>query len=318
MSAPPSPASGQSGNSQAQLRFFQILAVLLAVLLAGGAAYVFYRQRQIQPVAILVNGKTITTVENATEAKQILRSVLDDSAGPAFIAQGQPHYKEAAQLQRVSDASQLDTDDSAKAKLSAALHVTVIGDVIVIDHKPIVALPDKDTAQAALDAVRKHYSDMPPNDPIVDKPSFREKVEIVRQRVSASITKSTADEAAPLLWTSPPARTYTVQFHDTGWSISRKFHMQFADFLRANSGRDINHLAPGDTVSVSQTYPPLTVIVKKQTDKEEPIIKGASEDSAGLRRITLITTYINGVEAGPGEAVNIYTIRRAQPRRYLD
>jgi LysM repeat protein len=306
------------GNPQAQLRFFQALAALLAVLLIGGAAYFFYRTRQVQPVAITVNGRQITTVENAAEARLLLRTVRNDAAGSAFMAAGEPLYKEIAQIQRVPDTSSLDTDDTARTKLSSALHVTVVADVILINHKPLVALPDKDAAQATLDAVRKHYADMPPNDPLVDKPSFQEKVEIERERVPTALAKPSADEAAPLLWTSPPAKTYTVQPHDTGWSISRKFHMEFADFLRANSGHDVNRLAPGDTVNVSKTYPPLTVVVRKQTEKEEPIIQGAAESAAGLRRVTMIKTYINGVETGSGDATNIYTIRRAQPRRFLD
>lgn len=306
------------GNPKAQLRFFQVLAALLAVLLIGGAAYFFYRTRQVQPVAILVGGRQITTVENLAEARQLLRTVRNDAAGPVYMESGEPLYKEVAELQRMPDSSSLDTDDTARAKLAAALHVTVVADVIFVNHKPLVALPDKDTAQATLDAVRKHYSDMPPNDPLVDKPTFQEKVDIERQRVSTKLAKPSADEAAPLLWTAPPAQTYTVQSHETGWSIARKFHMQFADFLRANSGRDINRLAPGDSVNVSKTYPPLTVIVRKQTEKNEAILPGASESSAGLRRLTLIKTYINGVETGPGDAVNIYTVRRARPSRYLD
>src|SRR5579862_4923326 len=119
MSDQPSDTRSQQGNAQVQLRFFQTLAALLAVLLIGGAAYFFYRTRQIQPVAIFVGGRQVTTVENAAEAKQLLRTVRNDAAGPAFLTSGQPLYKEIAQLQRVSDTSSLDTDDTARAKLSA-------------------------------------------------------------------------------------------------------------------------------------------------------------------------------------------------------
>src|SRR5579883_2111401 len=223
--------SDQKGNAQAQLRIFQALAALLAVILVGGAAYFFYRQRQIQAVSIVVNGRSITTVDNATEAKDLLHQVRENAAGPAFTLSGQPLFKEEAELRRVSDTASLDTDDTARTKLAGALHVTVVADVILIGNKPFVALPDKDSAQATLDAVRRHYEEMPPNDPVVDKPTFQEKVEIDRRRVPVALTKPSADEAAPLLWTAPPAQTYVVQPHETGWAIARKFHMQFADFL---------------------------------------------------------------------------------------
>lgn len=307
-----------SRNAVGQLRFFQALAGLLALLLVAGGAYFFYRQRQVRPVQILVSGRPVTTVENLADARSLLQSVRATEAGQGFVQSDDPRFKQTVELERVSDASPIDTDDTARTKLSSALTVTVAADVILISGKPFVALPDQESAQATLDSVRSHYANMPPNDPVVDRPTFREKVEIVRERVPVSLTKPSAQDAAPLLWTPPPARTYTVQPHETGWSIARKFNMQFADFIRANAGRDINHLAPGDTVAVSQTYPPLTVIVKKRSEKDEAIVPGAAAENAGLRQITLVTTYVNGAPEGPGEATNIYTIRRARPRSVLD
>lgn len=316
-SEPPSASRGPR-DPAGQLRFFQILAGLLALALVCVAGYFFYRQHQIQPVEILVAGHSAATVENLPEARALLRTVMDQAAGPAYAQAGDPRFKETVQLVRVPASTPLDSDDTAKDKLASVLQVTVEADVIKINGKPFVALPDKDTAQATLDTVRKHYSDMPPNDPLVGKPSFQENVEIERERVKSTLTKQSPDQAAPLLWTPPPAKTYTVQPHETGWSIARKFHMAFGDFLRANSGRDINHLAPGDTVAVSQTYPALTVIVKKQSEKEEPIIPGAPASSAGLRQITVVTTYINGTAEGPGQAIDIYTLQRARPRATID
>jgi hypothetical protein len=105
--------------------------------------------------------------------------------------------------------------------------------------------------------------------------------------------------------------------HDTGWSISRKFHMDFTEFLRANSGRDVNKLHPGDTVYVSKTTPPLTAIVVKQSEQNEAIRPGVPADEAGLRKITVETTYINGDPEGPGTATNVETLRRAKPSRSI-
>ena len=317
-SEPPSASRRPRDPTTGQLRFFQVLAGMLALALVAGGSYVAYRQHQIQPVEIVVDGHAVATVENLIDARALVRSVRDLDAGPNFLQAGDPRFRETAQLVRVPASTPLDSDETAKDKLASALEVTVEADVIKIDGKPFVALPDKDTAQATLDAVRQHYADMPPNDPLVEKPSFREDVEIERERVSTTLTKQSPDQAAPLLWTPPPAKTYAVQLHETGWSIARKFHMVFADFLRANSGRDINHLAPGDTVAVSQTYPALTVLVKKRSQKQEQIVPGAPAASAGLRQITIVTTYINGIAEGPGQAIDIYTLQRARPLSSID
>ena len=207
----------------------------------------------------------------------------------------------------------LDSDDTALSKLLPLIHVSVVADVIVVDKQQLVGLPSDDAAKAALDAVKKHYEEMPPNDPVVGKSTFREKVEIVRTRTSASHVKSTPREAATVLMTAPPAKVYTVEMHETGWSIARKFHLNFTTFLEANSDRDINKLHPGDDVNVSKTTPPLTVLVNKQSSKDEPIRKGETGDGAGLRRLTLRTTYVNGVAKDVGEPIDMETVRRATP-----
>jgi LysM repeat protein len=109
-----------------------------------------------------------------------------------------------------------------------------------------------------------------------------------------------------------------VQPGETGWRIAHKFHIPFATIVRANSGRDLNNLLPGDTVNVSASFPPLTVIVRKQVISDEPIVSGAPAALAGERRVTSIVTYINGVRTGEPTPVSIFTVRRATPRRSIE
>ncbi len=234
-----------------------------------------------------------------------------------YAKSGEPRYSEQIELKHVAGDSTLNSDDDAIRLICAATRVTVAADAIVINGKPVAALPDKDTAQAALDAVRAHYAQMPPDLPLVERPSFEEKVEIVRDRYPTRITLADADSATKLLLTPPLAKTYVVTPHETGWSIAKKFHLSFADFLKANSGSDVNRLAPGDTVNVSQSYPALTVVVKKEEKKDEPIVAGAPASVAGLRELDLELTFINGILTGPPEGLGFTTIQKAEPRREL-
>lgn len=308
--------------SAAQLKLFKTLSAILAILLLAGAGFYVYKQRQIQPVKIIVDGIGVTTVENAAAANALLERVTKQQTGAAFgTGSSKPLRKETIQIERIPDgqAITLDSDDTAYSKLLPLIHVSVVAYVIEVDKQPFVGLATESAAKDALDAVRKHYEDMPPHDPVVGKSTFREKVTIERKRIPAALVRQTPEDAATVLLTAPPGKVYTVEMHDTGWSIARKFHLNFTTFLEANNDRDINKLHPGDEVKVSKTTPPLTVIVTKESSRTEAIRKGVADEDSGLRRITLQTTYINGAAAAGGAMPTaMETVRRAKPSRSIE
>jgi len=191
--------------------------------------------------------------------------------------------------------------------------VTVECSMITVDRQPVVALPNKSLAQQSLDAVRKYYENMPPNDPIEGESKFVEKVSIVDKRAPLEFAKENVDDAVKFLTTSPPAKTYTVQSHETGWTIARKFHIPFGKWRASNTGRDINRLGIGDTVNVSITTPPVTVLVKKRSNREEAILKNAPANRAGKRQISEVISYLNGQRSGSPEEMSVNVLQQAAP-----
>jgi hypothetical protein len=295
-----------------QLRFFQISTLILAVLLFAGVGYYEYRQHAAAPVAILVNGSAAATVESITVASSIIHAVHERQVGDGFMTAGDPHFSENVTFQRTASSAQLDSDDAATTKLAAVVHTIVQGDVIIVNKKWIVALPDAATAQMAVDELRDHYAALAPVAPLAEKPSFVQDVTIERHTVPATQTCGTSDEAAALLWTPPAPKIYTVLPHQTGWLIAKKFKLSFADFLRANSNIDVNRIAPGDTVIVSKTFPPIDVIVKKLVQHKETF------GGTGVRQLTVEATYIDGQLSGTPIATSMITLQRATPARTLD
>jgi len=295
-----------------QLRFFQFTTVFLVLLLVGGVAYYEYRQHALQPVTIVVNGNPVTTVESISAAQNLITQVHALAVGSVYLAHDNPRFVEDVEFLKAPNQTLIDSSDAAAAKLSAATHTVVDADAIVVNQKPIVALPDAQTAQQAVDELRNHYVSLPPSGPLMEKPSFVQTVTIDRRTVPAALTKTNADDAAAVLWTPPPPQTYQVQSRDTGWSISQKFHLSFSDFLRANAAINVNRLAPGDTVIVSKTFPPVDVIVKKQLEEEQTF------GGSGERQITEEATFIDGVLTGTPIALNIVTLKRATPGNFLD
>jgi LysM repeat protein len=306
------PGIKQNTLSGAQLKFFQATTVVLAIVLMGAICYYEYILHSLQPITIAINGTPIATVDSINAARAIIRTVHSEQVGAVYLTADHPHFKEDVEFVRSSSATPIDSDDAAGAKLAAATHTVVDADVIIVNRKPLVALPDVQTAQTAVDELRDHYASLPPSDPIEERPTFVQDVTIERRTVPAEIAKTNADDAAAVLWSAPPPKTYVVESGQTGWAIARKFKMTFSQFLQANAGRDVNRLAPGDTVNVSQDTPPVDVIVKK-TQEEKQIFGGT-----GVRQLTMEVTYIDGVATGTPVTINMITLHRATPSRIVN
>ena len=301
-----------------QLRFFQALSLLLLLALITGGGYFWYRQRHLQPVAILVDGRPEATVANYGIALKVVQQAEIGSLGAAYAAQGDPRAAQTISYRLVADTAAIDPESDAAAKLAGLLRVTIKAAVIMVNGRRAVALPDEATAQAALDAIQKHYIDLPPRDTVYGKPTFQENVAIKTERLPASLCKASADQAAALMLAPPQGKDYTVQPGDTGWRIARKSHITLSAFLEANAGRDLDHLKPGDIVNVAPTLPPLSVIVQKQVTRTEQIIPGAPAGTGGERAITDIYTYINGARQPGSTPINVVILQRAIPRRAID
>ncbi|MDR3707705.1 MAG: LysM peptidoglycan-binding domain-containing protein [Capsulimonadaceae bacterium] len=316
-STPPAEPTPNADRLALQLHVFQALSILLAVLLVLGAGIYIYKQTQISPVHVDVNGQHVTDFTDYNAAARALDKLRSDAAD-GFPSSAHPQFAEKVQIVRYPSNwrdLQLAFSDRAADDLAQKLHVIVNAAAILADNAVVVALPSKDEAQKALDAVTKHYASLPPADPVDGTPKIREKVTIVSRRVPAALAKKKIADAVQVMLTAPPAQTYTVQNRDTGWRIARKFHMRFDKFIESNAGRDINRLSIGDTVNVSVATPPITVIVTKRSQRQEPIRQGASADRAGMRSLTTLTTYVNGVAQGNPETLNVTTLKRAAPAR---
>jgi hypothetical protein len=133
----------------------------------------------------------------------------------------------------------------------------------------------------------------------------------------AALACGSVDRAVDLLTTPPPPLTYVVKRGDRGVKICRRFHLKYSAFLQANAGKDVNRIIEGDIVNVSSPNSILTVLVDKQSSRTEPIRRGVPADKAGLRQITMLTTYANGVQVGAAKDVAITTVKPAAPWRYV-
>lgn len=309
---PPSPSPNPLAH---QLRLFKILAlVLLLALLVGGGAFLYLRHLG-QPVVVLLDGKSVTSVRNAAAANRVLAEAELAKVGGAFPESSIVRL-EKVKMQVIPANTPLDPEGIAKTKLMKALRLNVRAYAILVDGHVSLGLPSDTIAADTLHRVKEHFAQMPPDAEIIGEPTFTQRVTIKPRAVSAARTRPTADAAAPYFWTAPPSRTYIVRRGDTGLVIARRNHISLTDFIIANTGRNINRLTPGDTVNVQKMPLLLSVQVQKKFTRDVKVLANVPASEAGLQRVTYVVTFVNGQETNR-EPVGIVTVESPRARTSL-
>lgn len=291
-SAPPPPAPDALARQNALLK--KLVGGLLVALLAGAGAFLYVRH-QAQPVAILLDGKPITTARNAAQAETVLRAAERAKVGRAYPDSSIVRLQKVG-LVRLAGSPVLDTTDAARAKLEKALKLHVRVYAIFVNGKPALGLPSDEAAADTLHRVKEHFAQMPPTTEIMREPEFMERVAVKQAGLDASLTRPDAASAAPYFWTPPASRTYTVHRGDSGLAIARRSHISLTDLIVANAGQNINRLKPGSSLNVQKMPLLLSVRVQKRLTRDEKIIPNAPDAQAGQRRVIYAITYINGQE----------------------
>jgi hypothetical protein len=268
-----------------------------------------------RPVQILLDGKPVATIKNYGAAVALLADAEHDAVGDGYSAESFVRLQKV-QFVRTSGDAVIDSDESVRHILSNRLKLRVRAYVIEVDGRPTIGLPTSQAATQTLALVKDHYVSMPPSAPLAGIPTFRQRVVIDRMPIDAADARRSADEAAVYFWTPPPSRTYVIKQGDRGYTIAVRHHIAFADFLAANSGRDMNKLQPGDIVNLNKVHPTLSVEVKKRITADEAILPGADPDRAGKRHIVYEVTYTNGEETRR-DILSMVTLSRPHPRMSL-
>lgn len=293
-----------------QVRVFKLLAIGLALALCAGAAAFLYLRHLGQPVTISLDGKPITTVHNAAAAEAVIAAAEKAKVGSEFADETPICLQKITLLSAVPNTPQ-DTDEAAQTKLSRLLKLRVPAYVVFVSKHPSLAFPSPDMATAALNLVKDHWTQMPPSAPIVGDAQIVQKISVEKHTVDTRLLRSDAADAAPYYWTAPPSRTYAVRTGDIGSRIAYRNHLSLSDFIRANPGKNVNRLKPGDVVNVQRLPLLLTVRVRKTVEATEKVHPNAPDYAAGLQQVTYLVTYLNGVEQSR-EAQNVVILQKPQ------
>lgn len=279
---------------------------------------------------ILVDGKPVVCVPTAHEANDILARIKSRAGGdPSQIS-----FRQDVRVARAPSTVQPTSRSEAYRTVLRYVSPVVAKWAIIVDGKPVVALPNKKIAGDVLEAAKMKYAAMVNN--LAEEPQFKESVTVDIAAVDPSAYRKTAAEALKYLFSesAPISRDaiYTVQKGDIAGTIAEKCGIKVADLEAMNPRMNVARLQIGDRlrVKMTSTKPKLTVVVRDVSERTQstpaPIQRVSSTamhggksvvlspGRSGLSRVRVQTIYENGRRAGT-EIVDEMIIRAPLPRR---
>ena len=208
---------------------------------------------------------------------------------------------------RIVPRSTVQTKQEFEAKLSRQLGEVAYGYVLYVDDEPVAATEYEGAMEELLEQLKTGY--------ITDQTVecyFVEDVDIRQEYVSADLMMNLGYIAEKLNATKEGAVTYTVQSGDTFFDIALEHEMSVERLLSLNPGYQSDLIHAGDTLTISNAVPYLTVVnVERQCyvqDVPYPVeytddasmyqgeYKVTSPGVYGKADVTANVTYINGTE----------------------
>jgi uncharacterized protein YabE (DUF348 family) len=280
-----------------------IALVLLVLLFRWGYVYV-----TSSSCVILANGKPIVVVESSRAADDLLTEVRNSAGGDSKDAE----FAQKVEIRRRATRAPMDRE-SALAILKAKLRVLTDKWVILVNKRPYAAVDTKEQAGEVLELARQRYGKLATN--LAEEPSFKEDVAPQLQKADMRIWRRTPQEAVELLF-APDGKpsVHVVKSGEVAGAIASECNMKLSDMRKLNPGRSLDRLRIGDQLRVGVGKTPLTVVVRNQIERTEPMpfrtesvtsvqmYSGKtillSPGRTGKRHVKVAVTYENGVETG--------------------
>jgi len=166
--------------------------------------------------------------------------------------------------------SELMPSEKVAEELNVASQPHTMAASISVNGKPVVSLPDKATAEAMLNQLKKNNSLLAAGEKLLSV-EFEEKVEVVEGKVVSSKVLNWNDAWNVINIGTDSLQKYNVQPGDSLWSIARKNDMYVSDIVQTNNLREDSTLALGQVIILNKPKPYITVIAKVE-GKENVVI----------------------------------------------
>ena len=236
----------------------------------------------------------------AANIEEVTREVLGDESYAVDKALLQQETKVVLR-------STVQTRQEFEARLSKQLGKVAYGYVLYVDGEPVAATEYEGAMEELLEQLKTGY--------ITDRTVecyFVEKTEIRQEYTTADLMMNLGYIAEKLNATKAGAVTYTVQAGDTFYDIAMEHDMGVNTLLNLNPGYQADMIHVGDTLTISNAVPYLTVVdVERQSYLQDVAYSVEYQDDSsiyegdyrvlkagtyGKEDVTANVTYINGTE----------------------
>lgn len=262
---------------------------LFVLLLAPVGTLWLYPRVADGPTAIQVDGRTVAVTESRQAAERALAMAKQSRAGedaPDAV------FARPVTLRRARGGTASAVSEQAAAEqLAAAVSVEAPRAVILVDGRPVAALPTEREASAALTMVKAHFAGQVER--LVEEPRFKQQVTIHRQPVPSEIWRPHARAAAAFLREGPPtaASRHRIEPGDTPSGIAARYQITLDELSRLNPAMRPGALRVGNTLNVrSPAEAPVTVVVRARVRRLPRSLR-----TPDLRRGPAEVTYENGL-----------------------
>ncbi len=316
-------------NLKRQLR---IQRAVSAVVVVGLIAWLAWAHFGNSKSIIYVDGRPVVCVSSPREAEAVLSKIKSRTGCNLSEIQFRQDVRVA---QAPRDAEPV-SRHRAMREVQRLVSTVVPRLAIIVDGKPVVAVPNRDTAGEVLEMAKLKFGKLAHN--LAEEPQFKEKVTVDIAAVDPSIYRRNAQEALDLLFSQPASstttnRVYEVKDRDIAGAIAHHQGIGLAELWAMNPKVNLNHLHIGEKLNISKTAvskPALTVIVRDLDERIESMpapvesVSSArmyagksaelSSGAPGQRKVKTTIIYENGQKTG-SEVVEEEVVRQPVPRR---
>lgn len=304
-------------------------AIFGAVLISLALVWLIGQYRNAKSM-IVVDGKPVVCVSTAHDAHEILNTIKSNTgANSPDIS-----FKQDVRVVRAPRSTIAVSRHKAFRTVAGIVSPVVPRWAIIVDGKPILAVPSEEIAGEVLEASKLRFGKQVHN--LAEAPQFKENVTVEITDVAPSLFKKTVDEAVEFLF-SPQQQVSREGIHEVrkgelAGSIASKHGLKLAELAALNPSVNLNRLQIGDRLRVktTATSPRLTVVVRDMSERTEfipapvqtisssTLYQGKtyliSPGSAGKRRVVVESIYENGRLVG-SETVDEQLIKTPTPKR---
>lgn len=246
-------------------RWLQERCFFLSLLALGGLLFYFTVLKH-RVCAILVEGQEVVYVNDEATARSLLLRLLKEKS-PRPEEEEAGFVQEVAWRKVIRRGQHLSAPAEAYPLLEAKLEVNVPAATVWADGRRYLAMLNEAAARQVLDTFKARYAGK--HGHLVAEAQFKQTIQIQREYVPvAEICPSVEEGVRRLLGGSPQAATYRVQPGDLAIHIAKKYHLSLAQLQRLNPGRNLDRLAVGEELQVTEANPLLTVITVEEKSFE--------------------------------------------------